>query len=98
MLARVFALLSLALFVSAGRIEARTPQCNGGSQYCCSDSFGGVLGAAGVIQDLLDNNCSVLNVVGTGCAANQQNTCCQQVQGGEFTLIDTQCSNFNLNL
>ncbi|KAF9220787.1 hydrophobin [Gyrodon lividus] len=88
MFARIFALLPLALLVSASPLEARD-QCNTGPIQCCNSvqsaqQVSGLLSTVGVLVanaaalGQVGVTCSPLSVigVGSGCAATQQPVCC----------------------
>ncbi|KAH0833880.1 hydrophobin [Lanmaoa asiatica] len=108
MFARVFALLPLALLVSATHLEARD-QCNTGDINCCNQSqtleqANGLLGTLGLadiaaqIGGLVGVTCSPISAVGigSGCTAQQQPLCCT---GNNYNgLVNLGCSPINANL
>ncbi|KAI9573473.1 fungal hydrophobin [Boletus coccyginus] len=107
MFARVFALLPLALLVSATHLEARD-QCNTSDQNCCDSthtvnpffysllSHCGLLEVATEIGGLVGLNCSPLGVAGvSGNSCTQQPVCCTN---NDFNgLVNLGCSPINVN-
>ncbi|KAI9573474.1 hydrophobin [Boletus coccyginus] len=106
MFARVFALLPLALLVSATHLEARD-QCNTSDQNCCNSvqsvdqassflSECGLLEVATEVGALVGLNCSPLSVVGVaGNSCTQQPVCCTN---NDFNgLVNLGCTPINVN-
>ncbi|KAG8217941.1 hydrophobin, partial [Butyriboletus roseoflavus] len=104
MFARVFALLPLAVLVSATHLEARG-QCNTGSINCCNSvqslssaqntlSQFNLLSAATAAGGQVGFNCSPISLVG-GNTCEQQPVCCT---GNDFNgLVNIGCSPINVN-